>query len=365
MKPTLLFLLFSVNVSFGQSPGATSFIAADHPLIHWSGRTDRTHPTSVRFSYPGVSLRLLFEGNYCRVLLKNDDSQFKNYYTVLVDDQITQTVAIGKDDEGFQVTIPTKKGTHTLQLFKRTEGFVGEGIFEGVELEKGKKLLPLKNLSTRKIEFIGNSITCGYGNEGSSPSCHFSPETENNYMAYGAITARLLQAEYMAVAFSGKGLMQNYDTRNPETMPFLYDRINPLKPSPLWKFGDWHPDVVVINLGTNDFAHGIPDSIQFASHYVAFLERIRKNYPHAYLLCIEGCMTKDGWPTGVLSLTTVKRYIQAAVQDFGKKGNERVSYFFPTQMQPGEEGCDWHPQISRHQKMADELGTEIKKCVGW
>ena len=41
----------------------------------------------------------------------------------------------------------------------------------------------------RRIEFIGDSITAGYGVEGSSPTCVYSPETENAALTYAAQTA--------------------------------------------------------------------------------------------------------------------------------------------------------------------------------
>ena len=37
-------------------------------------------------------------------------------------------------------------------------------------------------LPERRIEFIGNSITCGYGVESENPSDPFTYETENHFI---------------------------------------------------------------------------------------------------------------------------------------------------------------------------------------
>ena len=340
-------------------------IEPDDPNIQYVGRIDYSDPKSVQFSYPGVMIKAKFEGRTCNLLLKNlsDQHVYKNYYNLLIDDQPPFVIGISNFDKKYELELPND-GEHTITIFKRTESFVGKGIFEGFELERGKKLLPLNDVPKRKIEFIGNSVTCGFGNEGDSATCHFTPETENNYMAYGAITARSLQAEYMAVAYSGKGISQNYDQSDKETMPDIYDRIFPEQASPVWDFKRWIPDVVVINLGTNDFAHRV-DSALFVSNYVHFLEKVKANYPKASIFCIEGCMTTDDWPEGMKSLTTVKNYINVAMQSLYSKGEQNIYTFFPTTMQEGEIGCDWHPKVIRHQKMADELTTFIKEKTGW
>ncbi len=64
------------------------------------------------------------------------------------------------------------------------------------------------------MEFIGNSITCGYGIEAGSKFMHFSDSNENHYYTYAGIAAHRLNAESMAVARSGIGTYRNYRCRN-------------------------------------------------------------------------------------------------------------------------------------------------------
>ncbi len=71
---------------------------------------------------------------------------------------------------------------------------------------------------------IGDSISCGYGNEGKSQNEHFSPDTENARDAYGAIAARRLGADYACVAWSGRKMWPD------NTVPEIYDRALPQDP---------------------------------------------------------------------------------------------------------------------------------------
>src|SRR5690554_1850406 len=102
-----------------------------------------------------------------------------------------------------------------------------------------------------EIEFIGNSITCGYGNESSQnpPKSGFTSVNENNYMAWGAIAARELQAQYSCVAYSGRGLYQNNDGSTAGTLPKIYDQVIADNATVTWDNTRYVPDIIVINLG--------------------------------------------------------------------------------------------------------------------
>lgn len=115
----------------------------------------------------------------------------------------------------------------------------------------------------RKIEFIGDSITCGYGVLG-GPKAPFSTETESADDAFAVQCARALDADYQLVSFSGIGVISRYiepEENEPLTdvlMPALYPHTDAVlakrygwRPES-WDFSSFCPQVVVINLGTND-----------------------------------------------------------------------------------------------------------------
>lgn len=77
-----------------------------------------------------------------------------------------------------------------MVLRKRTEASFGVVTFSGFNIvgESGQREFisaldsydfQEKRQDERRIEFIGDSISCGYGIEGRAP-CSFSPATENS-----------------------------------------------------------------------------------------------------------------------------------------------------------------------------------------
>jgi lysophospholipase L1-like esterase len=342
-------------------------IDADNPLIKYTGRVDFSNPKAPRFAWSGVSIKAAFEGSVCKVMLTDYASgtdatggTHSNFFNLIIDGKRIIVVKCNKEGKQIYEVNSLSDTNHTIEIFKRTEALIGEVEFKGLILASGKKLLPLPVAQTvRRMEFIGNSITCGYGNEGPDQDCKFSGTTENGYMAYGAITARNLKAEYVAVPFSGKGLTRNYDEGPHETMPQLYDRILANKPDLKWDFKKYTADVVVINLGTNDFAHSNPDSALFVQTYIKFIGTIRSNYPNASIICLTGSMMSGE------ALSALKRYIQAVLAELNKKGDNKVYTFNMSAQGSLGFGCDWHPNVKQHQKNAEELTGFVKGKMGW
>jgi lysophospholipase L1-like esterase len=365
--------LLSLNLSAQKKSGHHTQIDADNPKIKYTGRVDFSNPKAPRFAWSGISIKAAFEGSHCQVILHDfasgtdiDGQPNANYYNFIIDNKKIQVIKCDKEGKQIYNVESLSDTIHTIEIFKRTEASVGESEFRGFILAKGKKLLSLPAAqASRRMEFIGNSITCGYGNEGDDEKCPFSPRTENNYMAYGAITARKLNAEYVAVPFSGKGLTRNFDEGTNEIMPQLYDRIFPANPDKKWDFKKYTPDVVVINLGTNDFAKSNPDSVKFVNAYINFIGKIRSNYPNAHIVCVSGSMMSDNWPQGAKSLTTIQNYIKSVIRQMDVKEDKKVYTFSISSQGSLGYGCDWHPNIAQHKKNAAELTAFIKEKVGW
>jgi lysophospholipase L1-like esterase len=359
MKLVLPFLfLLLYNISWAVD--SIQKIDADNPFIVYTGRFDKTNPKSVKYAWPGTSISASFEGRVCNIRLQDlaegkdeNGNPYHNYFNIIIDGKAPFVLQAEGSKKIYNID-SLQPGKHIITIFKRTETFVGAVIFSGFEIEKGKMLLPLAINNSLKLEFIGNSITCGYGNEGSDKNCPFTAETENNYMAYGAITARNLDAPYMAIAFSGRGLYQNFDKTRDNTLPDMYERVIASDHKLKWNFKSWVPDIVVINLGTNDFAHANPDSTTWVNKYLEFLKRVRSNYPEAMIICCEGPMMSDYWPEGYKALTTITEYLNAVVNTSRKNGDINIHvFFFPTQTK--NYGCDWHPGVETHKKMATDL----------
>ena len=174
------------------------------------------------------------------------------------------------------------------------------------EIRTDGKIVPSEERGS-KIEFIGDSITCGYGVEGKNELEGFSTGTENAGKSYAGFLTEWMGLESMLTCFSGYGIVSGYtdtpERRNvSELVPPYYERtgrnefILPsgkrLEEIP-WGFSGWQPEKILIHLGTNDLswcADREPRKDLFRKQYKEFLKTVRRNNPGAMILCVLGIM---------------------------------------------------------------------------
>jgi lysophospholipase L1-like esterase len=315
--------------------------------VHFVGRHDASNPDAVRFSWSGTGAVIGFDGTGVGVRL--DDAA--GFFTVVVDGQ-PELLQTSPGEQLYTLASDLAPGEHVVELYRRTEGSFGPTTFLGVELQ-GDLLPP--PLVQRHMEVVGDSITCGYGNEGTDP-CSFSADTENHYSTYAAIAAREVGAELSTVAWSGKGLVFNFGDDTFEPMPQIYDRVIATEPA-AWDYTT-PADVVVINLGTNDFStEGDPSEQMFVSAYVDFLAHIRDVHPEAFILPVAPLLFGD-------EAQTVPGYIQQAVDQRHDAGDTDIA-FADINVEARGWGCDGHPNLQTHAAMAEALVAQLQTHVGW
>lgn len=161
------------------------------PRVRYVGRFDTTDPAGPRCAWSASSVMLKFQGTGLNVKLGDGSS---NAYQVVVDGKPAAVLTPKGGTHVYSVYRGTG-GPHTVSLVKRTEALFGTTPFLGFQLARGGSLLPLPARPRRRLEVIGDSISCGYGNEARDQTEHFSAATENAYLTYGAIAARTLGAE--------------------------------------------------------------------------------------------------------------------------------------------------------------------------
>ncbi|MBW8333874.1 MAG: endoglucanase [Prolixibacteraceae bacterium] len=337
----------------------TQFIPASHESFRYVGRFDFSNPQEVRYDWSGVYIQFSFRGTECAIKMSDTGH---NYYNVFVDDQPSKTIDVKSDTT---IVIARNIGTHIhkIRIYKRTEGNQGTGSFKGIMIPENGEMLHWKDVPSRKIEFIGNSITCGYGTEGLSKSERFKPSTENNYLSYAPIMARAFKADYHIIAHSGMGVVRNYGYKekvSPNAMPDRFNRVFDEKELPLWNFRLWKPDVVVINLGTNDFStQPFPDKAVFKAGYEKLIDEVKKQYGEVPVFCIVGPMTDE----------PCYSYVKELVEDFRSVYQRKNVYFvgIPTYLMDPEKdfGSDSHPNYSGQRKMAAHVLPVISSILEW
>lgn len=359
------------------SPDASGQIAipAKHPLIGYVGRMDCQGTDGPVLGYVGASVHVAFVGTALSLRLRDHGTgapQATNYYDVSVDGQPPTLLQVSPQQELYPLAEGLTDGPHQIEVFKRVEaapgGNVGAGKAEvlGFVL-RGKALSPVA-LPTRKLEFIGDSITCGYGNEASTmepANAHYTSRSSNGHLAYGSITAALLDAQYSAAAYSGRGISRNYAGGGGALMPEMYLRSLPDDASSsAWDPAQYTPDAVIINLGTNDFSTPGVDHAAFVRGYTDFLAKLRGYYPNAALVAVLGPMLSDSYPPGENAFSNAQADVKAAIAERATAGDHDV-HLLIAQPQSGPWGEDWHPTVATHRKLAEEVSAKLKEILGW
>ncbi|MEO8768569.1 MAG: SGNH/GDSL hydrolase family protein [Ferruginibacter sp.] len=346
----ILLTVFNLHHCFGQNN--LTFYPASDSNIQYTGRIDFTNPALPRFWQPGVYIDAKFSGSTCEVIL-NDEvlwGKNQNYIEVVIDDSAMRLQTTKKCDT--IVVRGLKDGIHKISIVKNTEANIGYLEFVGIRCNQ---LLTPDDKPTRKIEFYGNSITCGASADASAIPCGKGvwQDQHNAYLSYGAVTARTLNAQYHLSSVSGIGLMHsccNLDI----IIPKVYDKISMRNDTIHWDFNKYQPDLVTVCLGQND---GVQDSKIFLNNYVSFLKTLRTHYPHATIICLSSPMADE----------TLRNFLHNILDDvikqFSRSGDKKIySYFFDKQY---IHGCDYHPDIKEHAEIASLLSDFIRKKMNW
>ena len=335
----------------------TTYLPTD-PNIEWHGRHNRYSDEEYNLIGSASSMKFRFKGNKCIIWLSSfvgPNDYFHNISWVLDGVHYKMTPVNSKTLAPFEIPIPSQKDYHDLEIFKESEtscGFVRVGKIEVEEL------LPMPVQSKKKIEFIGNSITAGMSADASIVPCgEGGPcDQHNAYESYGATVARTLGFDFMINAVSGIGVYRNSATDFP-TMSDIYENmlLTAHEADTKWDFTSFIPDIVCINLGTNDFSDGggpVPreafDSTQFNNKYIVLLEIVNKLYPDAKIVLLQHDMS------GTQHVEVFSKCLHSIKERFQKiKAGVQIEIFAFSPS--AATGCLGHPDVAEHRKMAEEL----------
>ncbi|MCM1335342.1 MAG: GDSL-type esterase/lipase family protein [Bacteroides sp.] len=325
-------------------------------------------------AYSGTGAEFIVKGTKCEIDIHGDavsesDKNEGNYARVAV-------YVDGERVADEMMDAPEK----TLTAFAGTEE--REAVVTVVKLsETAMSCLAIREIRTDGeirptpdreyfIEFVGDSITCGYGVDDEDRDHHFSTATEDVTKAYAYRTAEKLGADYSMVSISGYGIISGY-TDNGEkvtrqTVPPYYDKLGfsyggfaEDKPQNYdWDFSGREPDVIVINLGTNDDSYCQNDSdkqAEYKAGYIELLKKIRGYNPNAKILCALGIMGDRLFPT-----------VEATVAEYSAETGDMnldVLHLTPQKESDGY-AADWHPTSATHEKASDQAAEKLRYLLG-
>lgn len=357
--------------------------SATDPRLQFIGREQTLDDNGPRYAYPGATVRLRCDCTGVDVAFKDEGSggdKRTNFVNVIVDGKQTAVLQLPQSENGALIkgVRGLKPGEHTIEFVKRTGPYAGTIQFRGLSLQG--LLLEPPALPTRRIEVIGETVSCGYGNEvrikapnNTEPNTGYHSKNEDNSKAYGALLGRRFDAQVVTTCMSYRGVHRNPDGSTEDTLPQRYKRIYPDDASAktVWNTSRYIPDVIILNLGVSDFT--VPDENRvatapnpddFKKAYADFIHQLREYYPSAKIICTVGPTMNNYYPKGGEHWTKIQTYVKDMVETIGIND---VFYMAHPPASSGSYGEDWHPTAEEHQRMAEELGTfiETQTGLGW
>ncbi|WP_436837673.1 cellulose binding domain-containing protein [Micromonospora rifamycinica] len=313
---------------------------------------------SAQFTWPGIYFEGRFRGTGVGIVL--NDAQ--NDYVVQVDGTTVATLVTPGRTTYWVRNLAN--GEHTVRLVKRTESPWSAGEFGGLVPAAGGAILARPAARSRQIEFIGDSWTAGYGNMSTTRDCSGNGGVTRNSNAdvtFGALTAQSLNADYQLIAWSGLGMVRNYNGGGTDNFRTYYETdLQALWNSTVWQNpGTWKPQLVVVGLGINDFSTALNPGERWTS-----IDQLAADYRAAYLTFIDKLRSRYGPDTFIvltypdLSPTTaLASSVQQVVQTRASRGDTRIRslYYDDNALGLDKLGCDWHPSRRDDQLLAGAL----------
>ncbi|MDD4689035.1 MAG: stalk domain-containing protein [Eubacteriales bacterium] len=280
---------------------ATPYSVLDSQYVRHLGRGEVTEKGySMNWSMSGIEFE--FTGTTAEVeVVTNDKSdQWRVRFNVSVDGGeptkmmlYTGWNTICKDLE---------YGMHTVKFARASEGIDTQLYMTNVRTDGENPPVPTQ-IRPKRIEFLGDSYACGYGNLPEEIDNVKCPQNTDAWLAYPAMVARNYDADVDIVAVSGKGVCMNYATKkdpginDKNVMPQQFlssDMIRGSEEHQPWAFDNGQPQVMVIFLGTNDYNGSFKDGVwgagsnpeYFVEKYQEMLGIIREKYPDTHILCV-------------------------------------------------------------------------------
>lgn len=349
MSKSMVLCLFT-GLLWMSSSIAKSVDATDY-RISYEGRVSKDWSSkSANFSWPGTSLQFDFYGKKLAIELDGRGTQFDVIVNGAIHSILKTTVGV----KSYQLLDFSESQQVQIRLVKRNENndamlSIKRFISDGDLLESWRK--------QSHILFFGDSITAGYGNESDKLECTVAnvENTTNARLSYASLIADKLSASRTLVAYSGLGVIRNWNGSEPHhNLPYYWNKTGSIY-NGIEDFEDTYPNLIVINLGTNDYVmplnHGEqwPDMASFNSDwlrtYIEFVMALLERYGDVPILIMANEMYNNNAKQVVVELH-----------------NSGLSNVILHEYSAGNySGCNSHPSLIEHEALADAVLATIGK----
>ncbi len=273
------------------------------------------------------------------------------YVKIVIDGNRRQRFAVINGKERLIIEGLTDK-RHRVEVIKVTESNTPL-LFDSIILFGNDAMLnnPPFN-SSRRIEFIGDSMTAGYGVLARNTESAYNTFQQDGTYSYAYLTAEKCGADARYICISGKGIACNCEGNYEDVKTGeYYNRQTRL--SGVCEDG-WTPDIVVINIGTNDVCGNAKDD-EFITAAHDLLDKVRARYNDAHILWVYGCMTQR-------FADTIRDIIRERSET-----DKKLHFLFVDSINgnPAENGAACHPNVRASMRVSNCVYKKIRSITGW
>lgn len=341
----------------------------DSLYVKWNGRTlynSEMKLNMVCHSASGFEVKFVGTKVETRLYATNyNDATKRPYVVIVIDDNFDnmERIALTQKYTDLVLVDNVSDGIeHKVTLYKSTESIDSHIGVESITTDG--KLISGIDIKERKIEFIAASSSTGYGNLAAKPTEQKTSANSDCMQGFAAITARKLDADFQIFSASGWGVKASLYANKGENLFDAYKNYDfrGEAKNVAYSFNLFTPDVIVVNLGTNDYSYaneeGISDSEkvqrlnEFKEQYMAFIEYIRAIYPNAHIVLFYGLMNEN-------------KAIIEATEEMYNILLPKVKNISNIKVSGDAQGSSYHPSVASHKSVANKLVEHIKKQMGW
>ena len=327
------------------------------------GRTNGSlEPVTLFWTASGIEMNI--KATEAWVTVRSDYELFEPWADVIVDGAMSQRLMVNKGEQKICL-FRNMEGDkiRNVKLLRDTPAFPTDEktLFQILGVQTDGEFCPLEEPKMR-LEVIGDSITSGEGGSGAGWEMTWNSFCFNCVDNYAYMAAKELDAIYHCVSQSGWGVFCSWEGDEKQAIPLYYEQVcgllngernKELGAFEKWDFQKFQPDVIVVNLGTND-GSGTKDMEKVGKAVEDFLKKLRDYNPEGYIL----------WCYGMLGIG-IQPTLENAIQNYKvKSGDERVKFVKLPDTLEGEFGSRQHPGQKSHEKTAKVLVEEIRAIVG-
>jgi hypothetical protein len=389
-----------------------------NPAFQYVGRWDLQNPSVPAFQWPGSAVKFQVTCASAANLTAGFETHdaYTKFGVYLNEDFAGGGVRLSNAvmaKGATQVGIGVPSGTSTVMVMKTTEEYAPDPAQGGNMLQHPSTFHGLTDMGaaaaackihaagrpSRRVQVIGDSITCGFGNQlqpkdtASKLEClaaaaaapvvnpHIAEvmyTLEDTHESYSMQLARRFGAEVHIQCISGIGMCKNagqetswHSTNN---MTYFVDRTLPyVAPGPAntWDHSRFAPDLLVVNLGTNDYDTSVgpiaPTAEQFQKAYTAFVARAMAHYDKGATKVLLACGPMVNRFCDSVQAVAKAMALGEGQEHAGAEGGYAIAYVSVSlpESPGGCLGCAEHPNQAEDAQMVDLMEPAVRNLTGW